>query len=430
MSMECEKKKAPIGVFDSGVGGLTVVREITRQLPHENIVYFGDTARVPYGSKSKSNIIRFSEQIIRFLKTKQVKAIVIACNTASALALDTVRDEFDIPIIGVIVPGARAAVEATANGEIGVVGTDATVKSGTYTKVIHQMDPNIHVREKACPLFVPLVEEGFKEHVVTEEVIEYYLESLKHTEIDAMILGCTHYPLLRSKIRAYMGERIQIVNPAYETAMDLKRLLQSEDMENDGEEGTSSKYEFYVSDAAEKFVNFANTVMPFDISKANIVNIRGTQMTKDVLVSISGLHMDMDAQIPGPDEDDVIEVVTPATYYSKNGKHYIIYDEIVEGVSDTIKNKIKISGTDSLEIMKSGLSNTHMIFEKNKKNLTYYKTPYGQMLVGLNTRNMEIEVLDETIKVRVDYELDVNHEPLANCKIRMNIVSKGSRIAV
>ena len=125
MSMECEKKKAPIGVFDSGVGGLTVVREITRQLPHENIVYFGDTARVPYGSKSKSNIIRFSEQIIRFLKTKQVKAIVIACNTASALALDAVRDEFDIPIIGVIVPGARAAVEATANGEIGVVGTDA-----------------------------------------------------------------------------------------------------------------------------------------------------------------------------------------------------------------------------------------------------------------------------------------------------------------
>ena len=122
MSMECEKKKAPIGVFDSGVGGLTVVREITRQLPHENIVYFGDTARVPYGSKSKSNIIRFSEQIIRFLKTKQVKAIVIACNTASALALDAVRDEFDIPIIGVIVPGARAAVEATANGEIGVVG--------------------------------------------------------------------------------------------------------------------------------------------------------------------------------------------------------------------------------------------------------------------------------------------------------------------
>ena len=150
-------------------------------------------------------------------------------------------------------------------------------------------------------------------------------------------------------------------------------------------------------------------------------------MTKDVLVSISGLHMDMDAQIPGPDEDDVIEVVTPATYYYRNGKHYIIYDEIVEGVSDTIKNKIKISGTDSLEIMKSGLSNTHMIFEKNKKNLTYYKTPYGQMLVGENTKNMEISVDEDQIGVKVAYELDVNHEPMADCRINMSIVPRNSK---
>lgn len=153
-------------------------------------------------------------------------------------------------------------------------------------------------------------------------------------------------------------------------------------------------------------------------------------MTKDVLVSISGLHMDMNAEIPGPDTEDVIEVVTPATYYEKNEKHYILYDEVVEGVSGTIKNKIKISGTDSVEIMKSGLSNTHMIFEKNKKNLTYYKTPYGQMLVGLNTRSMEVNVSEEVIKVLVDYELEVNHEPLAECKIRMKISSKGKKIAV
>ena len=197
------KKMAPIGVFDSGVGGLTVAREISRQLPYENIVYFGDTARVPYGSKSQNTIIRFSEQIIRFLRTKQVKAIVIACNTASALALDAVKDEFDLPIIGVVIPGARAAVEATTNGKVGVVGTEATVQSGMYTKVIQGMNPKIEVIEKACPLFVPLVEEGFKEHIVTREIIEYYLESMRNTDIDAMILGCTHYPLLRSKIRAY-----------------------------------------------------------------------------------------------------------------------------------------------------------------------------------------------------------------------------------
>ena len=220
------KKMAPIGVFDSGVGGLTVAREISRQLPYENIVYFGDTARVPYGSKSQNTIIRFSEQIIRFLRTKQVKAIVIACNTASALALDAVKDEFDLPIIGVVIPGARAAVEATTNGKVGVVGTEATVQSGMYTKVIQGMNPKIEVIEKACPLFVPLVEEGFKEHIVTKQIIEYYLESMRNTDIDAMILGCTHYPLLRSKIREYMGDRIQIVNPAYETAMDLKRLLE------------------------------------------------------------------------------------------------------------------------------------------------------------------------------------------------------------
>lgn len=270
--MEC-KKGAPVGVFDSGVGGLTVVREIIRQLPDENIVYFGDTARVPYGSKSQKTVIRFSEQIIRFLKTKQVKAIVIACNTASALALDAVRDEFDVPILGVVAPGARAAVKATRNRKIGVVGTDATVRSGVYTKVIRDMDPRIQVIEKACPLFVPLVEEGFKEHAVTREIIEYYLESLRATDIDAMILGCTHYPLLRSRIRAYMGEDIQIVNPAYETANDLKALLEGQGMDNDGAEADRSRYEFYVSDTAEKFRQFANTVMPFDVPETNVVNI-------------------------------------------------------------------------------------------------------------------------------------------------------------
>ena len=267
------KKAAPIGVFDSGVGGLTVMREISRQLPCENIIYFGDTARVPYGSKSQNNVIRFSEQIIRFLQTKQVKAIVIACNTASALALESVQERFAVPIIGVVIPGARAAVEVTQNRKVGVVGTDATVQSGMYTKVIHKMAPDIVVLEKACPLFVPLVEEGFKEHVVTEEVIEYYLDSLRNTEIDAMILGRTHYPLLRSKIRAFMGDKIQIVNPAYETAMDLKKLLKQQGIENDGATGECRHYEFYVSDAAEKFRRFANTVMPFDVPTTNVVNI-------------------------------------------------------------------------------------------------------------------------------------------------------------
>ena len=201
------KKTSPVGVFDSGVGGLTVAREIMRNLPNEDIVYFGDTARVPYGSKSKDNIIRYSRQIIHFLQTKGVKAIVIACNTASALALETVKEEFDIPIIGVVEPGARAALAVTETKKIGVIGTEATVRSAMYEKIIQGTRPDVTVLAKACPLFVPLVEEGFKKHHVTDEIIDFYLSSLKESDIDALILGCTHYPLLRSKIREYVGEK-------------------------------------------------------------------------------------------------------------------------------------------------------------------------------------------------------------------------------
>ena len=267
------KKTAPIGVFDSGVGGLTVAREIMRNLPKEDIVYFGDTARVPYGSKSKDNIIRYSRQIIHFLQTKGVKAIVIACNTASALALDTVKDEFDIPIIGVVEPGARAALAVTENKKIGVIGTEATVRSSMYEKIIKGINPEVSVIGKACPLFVPLVEEGFKKHQVTDEIIDYYLAGLKKSDIDALILGCTHYPLLRSKIREYVGEKITLVNPAYETAMDLKRILQEMDMENPDIEGDHGSYSFYVSDAADKFKQFANSILPYDIETTKQVNI-------------------------------------------------------------------------------------------------------------------------------------------------------------
>ena len=267
------KKTAPIGVFDSGVGGLTVAREIMRNLPKEDIIYFGDTARVLYGSKSKDNIIRYSRQIIHFLKTKGVKAIVIACNTASALALEAVKDEFDIPIIGVVEPGARAALEVTVNKKIGVIGTEATVRSSMYEKIIQGIDSEVSVVAKACPLFVPLVEEGFKKHQVTDEIIDYYLASLKKSDIDALILGCTHYPLLRSKIREYVGEKITLVNPAYETAMDLKRILKEMDMENPDIEGDHGSYSFYVSDAADKFKQFANSILPYDIETTKQINI-------------------------------------------------------------------------------------------------------------------------------------------------------------
>lgn len=279
--MSINKKTEPIGVFDSGVGGLTVTREIMRQLPNENMVYFGDTARVPYGSKSKDNIIKYSRQIIRFLQTKNVKAIVIACNTASALALDVVKEETDIPVMGVIAPGAAAAVRVTKNKKIGVIGTEATIRSKMYSKVMRQMLPGVEVVGKPCPLFVPIVEEGFAKHKIAEEVIDYYLASMKESDIDTMILGCTHYPLLRSRIMKYLGDGIQLVNPAYETAMELKQLLEEKAMLNDAEirpEGedqvcANGSYEFYVSDTADKFKQFANSILPYDIRTTQRINI-------------------------------------------------------------------------------------------------------------------------------------------------------------
>lgn len=267
------KNAAPIGVFDSGVGGLTVAREIMRQLPNENLVYFGDTAHVPYGSKSKDNIIHYSRQSINFLKSKAVKAIVIACNTASALALDIVREECDIPIIGVVEPGARAALEVTVTKKIGVIGTEATIHSAIYEKIIQGVSPDVSVIAKACPLFVPLVEEGFAKHKVTEDIIDYYLSDFRESDIDSLILGCTHYPLLRSKIQAYVGDRIILVNPAYETAMDLKRLLEEHNMANAGCKGDHAAYAFYVSDAADKFKHFANSILPYDIETTKQINI-------------------------------------------------------------------------------------------------------------------------------------------------------------
>jgi len=268
------KKQAPIGVFDSGVGGLTVVREIIRQLPNENIIYFGDTARVPYGSKSPNSVIHFSKQIARFLITKEVKAIVIACNTASALALEELQKQFELPIIGVVIPGAKVAVEATRNGEIGIVGTDATIRSGVYTEIIRSINPKISVHEKACPLFVPLVEEGFREHDVTGEIINYYLAAMKDSDVDTMILGCTHYPLLRSRIMKYLGDKIQIVNPAYETAMDLKAILRGMELENDELTKEQIKYEFYVSDVdTGRFREFAQSLLSIDEIMTKTINI-------------------------------------------------------------------------------------------------------------------------------------------------------------
>lgn len=261
----------PIGVFDSGVGGLTVAREIMRQLPGEDLVYFGDTARVPYGSKSKKTVLKYSRQIVRFLRTKDVKAIVVACNTASALALDEIDQEIDIPVIGVVKPGAKMAVETTKTGNVGIIGTESTIKSGIYNDYIRELDSEVTVVSKACPLFVPLVEEGLLEDRVTDDIVARYLHEMKEYKVDALVLGCTHYPLIRNTIKRFMGESVHLVNPAFETAKSLKELLAEQGILNMDKH--KPEYEYYVSDGVDKFISFADSVLPCHVTDTKVVDI-------------------------------------------------------------------------------------------------------------------------------------------------------------
>lgn len=263
--------KAPIGVFDSGVGGLTVVKEIMNQIPSETIIYFGDTARVPYGSKSKNTVTTYTRQIVRFLMSKGVKAIVIACNTASAFALETVRAEVGIPVIGVVKPGAKVAAATTRNGRIGVIATEGTIQSGIYNEFLSETDPKVKVFGKACPLFVPLVEEGLMDDPVTYEMAKRYISVLLEKQIDTLVLGCTHYPLLRKTIRRVVGEDVVLVNPAYETAKSLSEVLTEKGLRNNADPKLNHK--FYVSDGADKFKQFANTILPCEVMETKDINI-------------------------------------------------------------------------------------------------------------------------------------------------------------
>ncbi len=259
------KKNFAIGVFDSGLGGLTVVKELMKQLPRENIVYFGDTARVPYGTKSKESIIRFSKENVSLLLKQNVKMIVVACNTSSSVALPLLKRSFSLPIIGVIRPGAKKASSVTRNKIIGVIATQATVNSQSYTKNIKLFDPTIKVKSQACPLFVPLAEEGWVDKPVTESVAREYLKPISHFKIDTLILGCTHYPLLKNVVQKVMGKGVMLIDSAKEVAFEVKELLKTLNLENPNHH--HPKHVFIVSDEPKHFQKLAKRFLGFKISK-------------------------------------------------------------------------------------------------------------------------------------------------------------------
>lgn len=241
----------PIGVFDSGIGGLTVVKALRKNLPNEDIVYFGDTARVPYGSKSAQTIIQFALQDAKFLLSRNVKMIIVACHSVSSVALDQLRKSFRLPIIGVIEPGAQAAVKATKNKRIGVIGTQATILSGAYEKAIRIISTDIEIIARSTPLFVPLVEEDWLASPVTYQVAKTYLGPMLHEKIDTLLLGCTHYPLLKNTIQKVFRNKIKIVDASLETARQTKKILEQKQILNTFRH--NNQIRFYLSDITPNF---------------------------------------------------------------------------------------------------------------------------------------------------------------------------------
>ena len=237
---------SPVGVFDSGIGGLTVAHAVMQQLPHESVTYFGDTARVPYGPKSPETVRRYSREIASFLVDQGVKMLVVACNTATAHALPALREALAMPVIGVIEPGARAAVAATRNGHVGVIGTAGTVKSGAYERALRAIEPSLRVTTRACPLFVPLVEEGWVDHEATRLVAEEYLAPLLREDVDTVVLGCTHYPLLKSVIGDVLGGNVRLIDSAEETARETSAVLAKQRLSASADAET--RYRFIASD--------------------------------------------------------------------------------------------------------------------------------------------------------------------------------------
>lgn len=264
---------SPVGVFDSGIGGLTVLKEIFRVLPNEGTLYLGDTARVPYGIRSAETVIRYAFENTGFLTSRGIKLLVIACNTASAVSLDKVRESLSIPVIGVIEPGAKAAAKATRNRRIGVIGTEATIGSNAYAEAISAFDPDINVTAVPCPLFVPLVEEGFTDDKIASMVAHQYLDGLKSSGIDTLVLGCTHYPLLKGVISEVMGKDIALIDSATETVRELKAILAGTGMENGLSDNILKRY--YVTDSPERFVRVGERFLGQKIEPIEKINLGG-----------------------------------------------------------------------------------------------------------------------------------------------------------
>lgn len=409
--------KRAIGVFDSGLGGLTAVRRLHALMPQENIIYFGDTGRVPYGTRGRDIITKYARQDVAFLRQFDLKSIIIACNTVSAIALDLLSEENDIPIIGTVEPACRRAMTMTQTGRVGVIGTAATIRSGAYEKYLHKKDGTLDLFTQACPLFVPLVENGrvHRGDVVIETVVKEYLTPLKDAGVDTLILGCTHYPLLEEVIGDFMGPDVTLIDSGAEAANLASTQF-------DPNEGTGTT-QYFVSDDPQGFDQLAELFLQERSMSVRSLWIfpaikEHRNMKKDVWLTISSQQ-----QFAGCDEEN-IDLQTAATLYERGGKYYIAYEESeLTGLEGT-KTTVKLDGK-TVALIRTGTFPSHMLFAEDERHVGLYQTPVGsEMAIATHTSRVHNTIGENGGHLIIDYTVEVDNSLMGEHHFEMTVSTK------
>ena len=393
----------PIGVFDSGLGGLTAMRELIRTLPNENILYFGDTGRVPYGSRGREIIRKYAKQDMNFLIRHDVKAVLAACGTVSSVARD-IGDALPVPYFDVLRPTARAAVEQTKNGKIGIIGTAATIASGSYRKEIERLAPKTEVFEQACPLFVPLVENAFvsPDDPIPRLTAERYLTPIREAGVDTLILGCTHYPIISETIRRVMGENVTLISSGREAAKSCRTVLEENGLLCDGK--TDGTQQYFVSDDTESFYKVAELFLGQSVeSCVECIDIERycVIMREDYEITIIG-RQTIDAQT------DEIQVDTLGDYTERGGAKYISYTEYADEAPYNGQLKVlKIENEDTVTMLTPGTP-TRLVLEKGKRHKCLYDTGAGVLSLGVYTQTLKHDLSAAGGELCIRYTLDID----------------------
>ena len=411
----------PIGVFDSGLGGLTAVHSLWRILPEEDLIYFGDTARVPYGSRSREAILKYARQDVRFLRSFDLKAILIACGTVTTTSLAALQAENDLPMVGVVEPTCRRAVLMTQNKRVGLIATAASVRSGAYEAALRRLDPEVTVFSRACPLFVPLAEAGRirRGDVVIETVAREYLTPLKNAGVDTLILGCTHYPLLTDVIGDVMGPGVELVSAGEESAFELKRMLKARELRAD--ERRRGETEFYVVTGwgilSGRPRCFCRRTCAIQHGGLTLNDIETRWKKLPVLLFIRGEQYFDDV------DPDATELTTEGTLELTEKDLLLTYQETALTGMEGTTTTFEVSGPQVI-LRRVGSVNSQMVFEEGRQHTSLYETPYGELSVDIQTSALRHNLSERGGLLEIKYSIAVEHTVTGRNSFKIRVKRK------